>query len=57
MNKEEIAVKEALEKAFLILCPVQFSIHRISDEKSLEAYEALLEAIVDFDERLGGRDA
>ena len=53
MTEEQIAVKKALEGAFVILCPVQFSIQRINDDKSRNAYSALLSALNDFDERLG----
>jgi len=53
MNEEQRAVKKALEEAFLILCPVQFSIQRIDDDKSMNAYSSLLSALNDFEKRLG----
>ena len=53
MTEEQTAVKEALEGAFLVLCPVRFNIQRIGDKKSIDAYSAILAACNSFEERLG----
>jgi len=54
MSEEQIAIKKALEGAYEILCPVQFSIQRIDDKKSIDALFALVAACADFEKRVGG---
>jgi len=56
-REEERVVKKALEEVFLILFSVQFSIQSINDDKSRQAYSALLSALNDFDDRLGNNNA